>query len=413
MILRSLLTASIALLLFLGCESGTQLTPIENHNVTVVLKPTPSSLVEAADRVVEATETQIASRKDAAHEFQRAQFLNKKKGWASTRHSIYSTSDEGKTWEPLPFKTAENSQISSFFFVDESRGWLSVWKLVPSERHGMGNSSTIFLTTDSGRTWKEQANFPDEVAIRQISFVDGKRGLAIGARTIDQPRDVGPPYSEMLVLSTDNSGDTWSEISERVKAALQRAKAGPDSGWDVRWRSPTELLLLTRSGVLLQSLDSATTWSVLARLKGEPGPTGLASTYYKMVFDPVQRVRVIGGAMGTEGFWGDLVVNGDNSWTSYQLVRIPILDAVFLSENDVLASGMEIPHVDDKRDSGPVGVILQSLDSGKSWTPIYRSKSEEMFISLTRISDKEFYAVSDAGTFLKFALKDSRPQAAQ
>ena len=411
MILRSVLTISIASLLLLSCESGARLTPIENHDVTVVLKPTASSLVEAADRIAEAAETQIASRKDAAHEFQRAQFVNKTKGWASTRHSIYTTTDEGKTWERLPFKTEANSRISSFFFVDESRGWLSVWKLVPSERYGMGNSSTIFVTTDGGKSWKEQANFPDEVEIKQISFRDGNRGLAIGARTIDQPRDVGPPYSEILVLSTDNSGDTWSEISERLKAALQRAKAGPDSGWDVRWRSPTEIFLLTGSGTLLQSLDSAATWSVVTRLKGEPGPTGLASSYYKIVFDPAQEMRVIGGVMGTEGFWGDLVVKGDNnSWTSYQLVRVPILDAVFLSANEVLAAGMEIPHVDERPSRSTVGVILQSLDSGKSWTPIYRSKSEEMFVSLTRIIEKEFYAVSDAGTFLKFSLKDSRVQ---
>ena len=411
MILRSVLTISIALLLLLSCESGARLTPIENHEMTVVLKPTASSLVEAVDRIAEAAETQIASRKDAAHEFQCAQFVNKTRGWVSTRHSIYTTTDEGKTWAQLPFKTPENSQISSFFFVDESRGWLSVWKLVPSERYGMGNSSAIFVTTDSGKSWKEQANFPNEVEIKQLSFLDGNRGLAIGSRTIDQPRDVGSPYEETLVLSTKNGGDSWSDISEPVKAALQPAKAGPTPGWDVRWRSPTELLLLTRSGVLLQSLDSATTWSVVTRLKGEPGPTGLASSYYKIVFDPAQETRLIGGAMGTEGFWGDLVVKGpDNSWTSYQLVRVPILDAVFLSTNEVLASGMEMPHVDERPSRSTVGVILQSLDSGKSWAPIYRSKSEEMFISLTRISDKEFYAVSDAGTFLKFSLKDSRVQ---
>lgn len=114
--------------------------------------------------------------------------------------------------------------------------------------------------------------------------------------------------------------------------------------------------------------------------------------------------------MGMEGFWGDLVVkSSDNSWTSYQLVRVPILDAVFLSANEVLASGMEIP-LAERPSRSTVGVILHSLNSGKNWTPIYRSKSEEMFVSLTRVSDKEFYAVSDDGTFLKFSLKDSRVQ---
>jgi photosystem II stability/assembly factor-like uncharacterized protein len=407
MILRPLLTISIALLLLLSCESGARLTPIEDHNVTVVLKPTASSLVEAPDRVAEAAETQIASRKDPAHEFQHAQFVNKQKGWASTNNSIYTISDGGQTWERLPFKPPENSRISSFSFVDESHGWLAVAKQVHNERYGLGNSSTIFASSDGGRTWTEQANFLDEVTIKEISFLDANRGLAVGARTVDQPRHQDPAYEEMLILSTENGGDTWTDISESVKTALLRQKAGPgDSGWSVRWISATEIFLLTRSGRVLQSVDSAATWKSIVSFKDErPNGTISSTSYYKMIFDPEKRIRVIGGAMGTEGFWGDLIVNSNNSWTSYELVRTPIIDAVFLSANEVLASGMEIPHVDDKSASGPTGVILQSLDSGKSWTTIYRSKAEEMFISLTKMSDREFYAVSDAGTFLKFSLK--------
>ena len=123
-----------------------------------------------------------------------------------------------------------------------------------------------------------------------------------------------------------------------------------------------------------------------------------------MVFDPDQRLRVIGGAMGPEGFRGDMVVNNGNSWTSYMLLLVPILDAVFLSSNEVVACGMELTRVDEKPRRQDAGVILRSNDAGKSWTPIYRSKSEEMFISLTKVGDNEFYAVSDKGTFLKFTL---------
>ncbi|HET8670591.1 MAG TPA: hypothetical protein VFM05_08205, partial [Candidatus Saccharimonadales bacterium] len=123
-----------------------------------------------------------------------------------------------------------------------------------------------------------------------------------------------------------------------------------------------------------------------------------------LIFDPANKLRLLGGTMGVEGYWGNLVVNGENnSWTNYQLSRVPILDAVFLSKNEVLACGLETPG-DNKRSPKTVGIILRSLDGGRSWAAIYRSKATENFISLTKVADK-LYAVSDAGTFLSFALK--------
>jgi len=50
------------------------------------------------------------------------------------------------------------------------------------------------------------------------------------------------------------------------------------------------------------------------------------------------------------------------------------------------------------------GIILHSSDSGKSWFPIYRSQSNETFIFLIKVNDNYFYAISDTGTFLRFAL---------
>ena len=404
MILRPLITIPFVVFLSLSCESAARLTPSEDREVSVVLRPTQSSLVEG-EPVFEASETRITLQKGAWDEIQGAQFVNREKGWVTSYRSIYTTSDEGKTWERLSFKAPENSRISSFSFVDESRGWLAVWKQIHTERFGLGNSSIIFNTDDGGRTWNEQANFPAEVDIRQVTFRDAKNGLVIGSRTIDQPLTPGPPYRDMVVLKTVDGGQTWNEISEPVKASLAKASAGPDHGWHLRWISESELFLLTGGGRVLHSSDSGATWKILVGFKDAPPeqmvrPTG----YYKILLDPENRIRILGGEMGPEGQWGDLIVDHDNSWTRHQLLATPIFDAIFLSANEVLASGMALPHVDEEPAAKPAGVILKSLDCGKSWTTVYRSNRREIFISLTKISDKEFYAVSDAGTFLKFTL---------
>ena len=83
----------------------------------------------------------------------------------------------------------------------------------------------------------------------------------------------------------------------------------------------------------------------------------------------------------------------------------PILDAVFLSEKDVVACGLNRRPTNEKSHLKDADVVLRSFDNGRSWQTIYRSKSFETFFYLTRVKDNDFYAVSDTGTFLRFTLK--------
>jgi photosystem II stability/assembly factor-like uncharacterized protein len=83
-----------------------------------------------------------------------------------------------------------------------------------------------------------------------------------------------------------------------------------------------------------------------------------------------------------------------------------VLDAIFLSDKEVLSCGLKRRPYDEKPNPAlkDAGVILRSRDSGKNWESIYRSKSYEVFFFLTKVKDNEFYAVSDTGTFLRFKL---------
>lgn len=378
----------------------------KSPDVSVVLKPIEASLTEPTV-AISAEETRIVPKGDLANSFESAQFVSTQCGWASTLKSLYRTTNAGTSWEQLPIQLPEDSHVASFFFTDESHGWMVLGKQIFTERYGLGNASKILITTDGGKTWSEQANFPDEVKIYEIKFINAAQGFAVGGRMVDQPVNQGSPYEEIFVLTTDNAGKTWNNNSDAVKTAI-RAEGGAvgDSGRSIHSKSQAQTFLLTREGRIIATADKGQTWKTSSRLKDERPEGWVSSTgYYKLISDTEQQLRVIAGAMGDEGYWGDLIVNDHaNSWTSYELKRTPILDAVFLSTNEVLACGMELRLQSDKRTPPMVGVILQSLDRGKSWTPIYRSKIKEQFISLTRISENEFYAVSDVGTFLKFTL---------
>jgi hypothetical protein len=101
-----------------------------------------------------------------------------------------------------------------------------------------------------------------------------------------------------------------------------------------------------------------------------------------------------------------IVNDGRGLWTSYELIRISFRDAIFLSDNELVVCGRETKTQQERMQSPlpAVGIILYSLDRGKSWAPIYRSKENETFISLTRVKGNSFYALSDTGTFLRLTL---------
>jgi photosystem II stability/assembly factor-like uncharacterized protein len=404
-----IMTLLMTLLSCLSCELRTNHAESASRpeKVSVSLKPTEAIIREMKDSIAIEKETRIGQTLDRGDRWQKAQFVTEQGGWASTLTSVYRTSDGGSTWERLSFRALNHSRISSVHFIDELQGWLVTTKQDDSERYGLGNSSKIFSTKDGGDTWIERADFPDEVRIKEIKFLNASQGFATGARVIDQPINHGPPYEEPLVLSSTDGGNVWRDVSGGIKNVI-RSESGAisDSGLSLHSPSATEILVLTSNGRIVRTFDQGGSWKTIAKFESEPS-NGIASStaFYKLVVDAEQRVRVLGGAMGDEGYWGNLVMKGDNnSWTSYELIRTPILDAVFISKDEVLACGFETPPP-DKRNASTVGIVLHSLDGGQTWTPIYRSKSNEAFISVTKVGDDSVYAISDAGTFLRLAFK--------
>jgi photosystem II stability/assembly factor-like uncharacterized protein len=379
----------------------------------VVLRPVPAVLNEETDPAIEATETKIKGKAGEPFDFGSAQFVSPTHGWAMGGGALYRTTDGGKTWERLPHRPEENASFSAFFFVDESHGWLTAVKRVFTERYGLGNSSVIMVTDDGGWSWKLQASFPNEVVIDEIRFFNADEGLAVGAHMIDSKQQV---YGELLVLKTSNGGKDWSDISEAAKAVIKNEWGIPnDAGRHIQWISSSSFLLLTRFGKVISTTDGGKTWKLVVRFKNDrPKGFETPTAMHKLALDPEQRIRVVAGGIGEDlmfddelkANWGNFVVHEDGQWTTYELDRTPILDAVILSDKEVLACGLNVQPGDEKPNPRlkDAGVILRSFDSGKSWQFIYRSKSYETFFFLTKVTDNEFYAVSDTGTFLRFKL---------
>ena len=407
---HTLILAAILVCYSLSCVSrGHNQKPANSRpeEPITVLRPVPAVLNEETHPAIEASETKIKGKAGDPFEFKRAQFIGENHGWVMSEHALYRTTDGGKTWERLPQEPEKDARFTSFFFVDESHGWLTAVKQILAERWGLGYSSVIMVTDDGGRSWKLQASFPSEVHITEIRFFNANEGLAVGAQGIDSQS----VYEELLVLKTSNGGKEWNNASEPAKAVIKNEHGmANDSGRHVEWISSSSALLLTRYGRVISTTDSGKSWKLIASFKAER-PDGLKSPtgMNKLALDPERRVRVVAGGIGDEnykGYWGEFVVPEDGRWASYALGQTPIRDAVFISDKDVLACGLNRRPWDEKPNSRlkDAGVILRSFDIGKSWQTIYRSRSYETFFFLTKVNDNEFYAVSDIGTFLRFRL---------
>jgi photosystem II stability/assembly factor-like uncharacterized protein len=388
-----------ALTLSISCDSAVKSTAVLADEIPgpVVLKPIIADLSEGA---INSSEVRI----EQARDIEGAHFVNASKGWVFGKKALFVTSDAGKNWRLLPQELSEEARFSSIFFVDENRGWLiRNVRLLNREPYASGNSSTILFTTDAGTSWAEQAIFSEGVQIEKLKFVDSDHGIAVGSRSKH-------PYEEIFVAKTKDGGRTWIDITNKVKAAIGSGGGSTGGrGCDIYWRSLENIYVLTVYGRIFSSSDGGETWKTLVQFQDQrPGGWVSSVAYYHLVMDPKHQIRVLAGATGDEGYWADMVVPADQSkWNSYELPGMPLFDAVSLSENEILASGTELHRVSKERAPLSLGLILYSADSGKSWKRLYRSKTEETFISITRIADNQFYAVSDAGTFLRFEMKNN------
>ena len=110
---------------------------------------------------------------------------------------ILKTTDGGSTWTKQP-AAGNNSQFEDLFFVNPDTGWVV----------GQANPNGLMLkTTDSGVNWSS-VNAPPSWDISAINFISPDHGF------LSVHGNSGGSFA--TVFETENGGDSWTELSERV-----------------------------------------------------------------------------------------------------------------------------------------------------------------------------------------------------
>ena len=329
-------------------------------------------------------ESSIGDAKSLDH----VQFLNADQGFASGDDaSLYRTLNGGATWQAMKIDLPSNRYIASFQFVNPLVGWIISNKnsddtLVPD-----GYESDVIFTSDGGKSWQVQYS-GKALQICQVRFLDDQEGWAVGRRFVKKETH----RDEVFVLHTTSQGKTWVNVSKNFPAATSIIT-------DVYATERSKALVLSDETIFLTT-SSGERWQKKGLIEGEPPQTA----FLKIGQTSSAQLWLLGGADSREGMWMMLArLETNNSWTKYQAGGVYLRDALFFSQDEILACGRlyvedNASPVIEKRD----GVILFSKDGGRNWAVVYRSNKVSDINSLSVSAYGNIVAVGNDGLVLRF-----------
>jgi photosystem II stability/assembly factor-like uncharacterized protein len=233
--------------------------------------------------------------------FYNVSFIDSRRGWAVGNHGVvWYTEDGGRMWARVGLISAPGRSDWVFMgspqmhFVDERHGWLletlSVWRTEDGGQHwkqvlsvlderikgqpvsGAFESSTaaiisgtggeLYATNDGGETWHVKTLL-DSGDFRHISFLDKRKGWLIGS---------GAPQRGTALLLTENGGENWQPVTSLTTGASIYSLYFIDDkeGWAVGRALPNYPdKQISRSGLVLHTLDGGETWQQVLVGKGE------------------------------------------------------------------------------------------------------------------------------------------------
>ena len=274
--------------------------------------------------------------------------------------TISANAQEVWQWQnPTPF----TNLINNLYFIDDSTGW------------AVGNSGSLFKTTDGGRFWTYQANNA-VYDYKTVHFIDSNKGWVAGGN-----------FDQAELQVTTNGGSTWTDLSAGLSQSLKSIYfVNEDIGWAVNVL-----------GQLLKSSNGGVNWQIVS------GVTQVGGVYFIN--------EQIGFAYGLEL---KRTADGGNTWSNVSSSENGINDIQFINNNTGYLCGnlgllakttdqgltwetlnpgsffdmlhIQIQNENDILVSATSGELLASANAGQTWSSIYTVESS-LEISCFRINN--------------------------
>ena len=277
-----------------------------------------------------------------------ASFPNEKEGWASGRWGcILHTADGGKSWARQ--NSGTDLTLSSVFFMDPGNGW------------AVGEEGVILHTADGGKTWEKQKS-PVPLFHMRVFFVSLLKGWIVSEQT--------------HILYTEDGGKTWA-VQFKDQDAIFKSISFCDAlnGWAAG-----------EYGYIYHTGNGGKTWEKQAGSFGISETTGDLEGG-NFLFDVVAIDPQNAWAVGVDGYV-IRTVNGGKAW---QEVSTGAPKTQLFGIGYDPRTGMLL--------IGGSGVLLASLDRGKTWKPAESDPPViyDWIYRVARAGEGRFLLVGDSG----------------
>lgn len=385
-------------ILFLGCDTVRPTTSGRESTSTPAAEPLVKDVSSSLERSRRKLVQKVEDVSLPAHgSLEAIQFVNANRGWLVSESELFTTVNGGGDWQPITIPLPSDAKrITAAFFSKGHPGWLALGRCGPNE---FCDSYRLWLmvTNDDGKTWETRLEQQD-VEVNSIFFRDDQSGWIAGTR-FKNPSPFAP-----LVLKTSDGGRDWDDVSGGIRSSLANQKD--------QMRSPTHdqaeqvflgpkgsLVVATGRLRLFSSTDDGHRWNEIASLQDEQPQTGMVSLGVQG-----DKYWLAGGTMGEEGIWSSLArQQSDRSWLRYRINGVYLKHVYFIDENKILACGT-LSQISGLAGSAPGGVVLGSLDGGKSWTIIHQDPKLERFNFLTADQSGRVWLAGTGGVLLRLGL---------
>jgi len=239
--------------------------------------------------------------------------------------------------EQNPF--ANGTELLGVEFISSTVGWT------------IGNSGTIFRTTDGGTTWTSQSSGTTN-HLHSVFFTNANNGTAVG--------------NSGTILRTTNSGITWIQQSSGTTNRLK----------DVFFSDVNNGTATGQNGIILRTTNGGTSWISQT--------SGTTQMLYGVSFTDANNGTVVG-----EGGIILRTTNGGTIWISQTSgTTRSLIDVCFTDSITGMAVGYE-------------GTILRTTDGGTTWMQQSSGIGNWTLFGVSFIDTNTVTAVGDGGIILR------------
>lgn len=287
--------------------------------------------------------------------------------------TLHKTVDGGKTWEALKIEVPAGKRMSGMAFLNPKRGLISLISQ-EGDYFNVSYKSTIMVTTDGGNSWANAIEM-DSALLNDIAFDSkGTAWVAGGTYSIGKPYTaVGP----LLLKSADLR--YWEEepVEPKFTGSVEYIKIPDDNS----------VILAGTKGQIIE-LES----TMAVRAYYDLNSLMPASMGVRNLDKAGDILFLIGANPRQHGTFTSIFSKAsmEDDWKHYELNDVSFTDLIVLSSTELLACG-SIDNRENRELSKGEGVILHSIDGGKTWLIAHRSVRAWAFDDIAKVSDGSFW----------------------